>query len=97
MEIIISKSSNPKKKYDALIDNKKKISFGQAGASDYTLHHDDKRKQNYVSRHANENHNISNIASPAYMSRMILWNKHSISASIKDLNNKYKNVKFILK
>ena len=47
MGIIISKSTNPKKKYEAIIDNNKKISFGQAGASDFTLHKDEKRKQNY--------------------------------------------------
>ena len=44
MEIIIKKSTNSKKKFDAVIDGKKKISFGQAGASDFTKHKDDDRK-----------------------------------------------------
>jgi len=44
MEIVIKKSTNSNKKFDAVIDGKKKISFGQAGASDYTKHKDDDRK-----------------------------------------------------
>ena len=45
MEIVIKKSTNSNKKFDAIIDGKKKISFGQAGASDYTKHKDDDRKK----------------------------------------------------
>ena len=44
-EIVISKSSNKNKKYDARIDGRKTISFGAAGMSDYTIHKDDERKQ----------------------------------------------------
>ena len=36
MEIVISKSKKPDKtEYDARIDNKRTVSFGQAGASDF--------------------------------------------------------------
>ena len=39
INVIIKKSTNPKKKYDAFInDNDKKISFGATGYSDYTIH-----------------------------------------------------------
>jgi len=31
MDIVISKSTNKSKKYDAVIDGKKKISFGKRG------------------------------------------------------------------
>ena len=55
-EIVISKSSNKNKKYDARIDGRKTISFGAAGMSDYTIHKDDERKQRYLDRHRkNEN------------------------------------------
>ena len=37
-EIIISKSKNPDKKYDARIDGKKTVSFGSAQHSDFTKH-----------------------------------------------------------
>ena len=51
MNIIIKRSLNPLKKYDAIIDDKKKISFGQKGASDYTKHKDTERKTRYLERH----------------------------------------------
>ena len=44
MEIVISKSKKPDKQFDARIDNKKTVSFGQEGASDYTKHKDKQRK-----------------------------------------------------
>ena len=50
-EIIISKSKNINKKYDARIDGKKTISFGSAGMSDFTKHKDTERKQRYLNRH----------------------------------------------
>ena len=50
MEVVISKSKKPNKKYDAVIDNRKTISFGEKGASDYTKHKDDDRKQRYIDR-----------------------------------------------
>ena len=48
VNIIMKPSSDPSKKYDAIIDDKKNISFGQRGASDYTKHKDDERKQRYI-------------------------------------------------
>ena len=45
MEIVISKPTNKSEKYDARIDNKKTIPFGQKGASDYTKHNDKERKE----------------------------------------------------
>ena len=37
MEIVISKSDKKNKKYDAVINGTKTVSFGQKGASDYSL------------------------------------------------------------
>ena len=51
MEVIISKSKKPDKKYDARIDGTKTISFGQKMASDYTKHKDPIRKERYIARH----------------------------------------------
>ena len=56
MEIVISKSDKKNKKYDAVINGTKTISFGQKGASDYTKHKDKDRKERYIDRHSkNEN------------------------------------------
>jgi len=71
-------------------DNKKikTTHFGSAGMSDYTINKDDKRKERYLSRHrARENWN-SPMTSGA-LSRWILWNKKTRSASIKDFKNRF--------
>jgi hypothetical protein len=38
--VIIKKSSDPEKKYEAVIDGKKTVKFGAKGYSDYTIHKD---------------------------------------------------------
>ena len=58
MEVIITKSKKKDKKFDAIIDGKKTISFGAKGYSDFTQHKDPERKQRYLNRHKkNENWN----------------------------------------
>ena len=95
-EIVISKSSNKNKKYDARIDGRKTISFGAAGMSDYTIHKDDERKQRYLDRHRkNENWNDHNTA--GFYAKNLLWNKKTLSESIKDTNTRFKNLKIKLK
>ena len=95
-EIIITKSKNKDKKYDARIDGKKTVSFGSAGMSDFTKHKDTERKQRYLDRHkSRENWNDPTTA--GYLSRWILWAKPTIEESIKDLNKRNKNVNFKLK
>ena len=48
------KSNKPNKKYYIITKNDKKVYFGQAGASDFTIHKDVARKQRYINRHKNE-------------------------------------------
>ena len=38
MQIVISRSAKPDKKFEARIDGRKSIHFGQEGASDFTQH-----------------------------------------------------------
>ena len=95
-EIIISKSKNKDKKYDARIDGKKTVSFGSAQHSDFTKHKDPERKQRYLDRHK-KNENWSDPTTAGYLSRWILWAKPTIEESIKDLNKRNKNVNFKLK
>ena len=94
MEVIITKSANKSKKFDALVDGKK-ISFGAAMYSDYTIHKDPDRKERYIARHKkNEKWGIDGIKTPGFYSRWILWHMPTIEASISDLNKKYKDIKF---
>ena len=95
MDIVIKKSTNSNKKFDAIIDGKKKISFGQAGASDFTKHKDDNRKDRYIDRHRkNENWGKDGVETAGFYSRWVTWNKPTIEASVNDLNKKYKDIKF---
>ena len=49
-EVILKKSTNDNKKYDANVEGKK-VSFGAKGYSDFTQHKDTERKQRYIDRH----------------------------------------------
>ena len=56
-EVILKKSTNNEKKYDAYVEGNK-VSFGAKGYSDFTQHKDEERKQRYIDRHRkNENWN----------------------------------------
>ena len=55
MEIIIKPSHVKNKKNAAVINNIKTIPFGQAGASDFTKHKNEDRKQRYLARHKKYN------------------------------------------
>ena len=87
--IALRRSGNPKKKYDAIIEMKESgkqrtVSFGAAGMSDYTKHHDDERKSRYIARHqAREDWN--NPMTAGYYARWILWNKKTIRESLADM------------
>jgi len=96
MNIEISKSKNKNKKYDALINNKKVVSFGQKGASDYTINKSEERKKLYIARHqARENFKDFNTAGA--LSKNLLWNKSTLKQSINDINNKFKNINIKMK
>jgi L-rhamnose mutarotase len=88
MEVIIKHSSKKDKKYDAIIDGKKTVSFGAAGASDYTIHKDDERKRLYLLRHE-KNEDWNDPITPGALSRWILWNKKTLKASIDDFKKRF--------
>ena len=52
MEVVITKSKKKDNKFDAIINAKNTISFGAVGFSDFTKHHDEKRKEHYIKRHS---------------------------------------------
>ena len=89
MEIIITKSANKNKKYDVVVDGKK-ISFGAATYSDYTIHKDPERKERYIARHKkNEDWNKSGIKTAGYWSKHLLWNMDTLQKSIDDISKKH--------
>jgi len=68
----------------------KKIHFGQAGASDYTINKDPTRKEAYLARHkAREDWSKSGIKTPGFWSRYLLWSETTLSEAIKKTNDKF--------
>lgn len=100
MRVEISKSSRAGKKYQATANTGntgKTVHFGAVGYESFVDHKDPKRRENYISRHSNEDHSRSNIMSPAFMSRWVLWEKPTLKGAVAHLNKKHSGVKFSLK
>ena len=101
----ITKSSNQSKKWDAIfmVDGKeKKVSFGANGYRDYTLINNKNSKfylpkildrnvvkDSYIRRHE-KNENWNNPLTAGALSRYILWNKKTLSTSIRDFKKRFK-------
>lgn len=74
----------------------KVIHFGAKGYEDYTTHKDNERKKRYIARHSiNEDWTKGGIDTAGWWSRWLLWNKPSLSDSIKDINDRF-NIKIVL-
>jgi len=88
----LRKSLKPAKKYDAVFltpeGKEKTISFGAAGMSDFTLHHDEARKERYLNRHRKNEH-WDKPDTPGALSRYILWNKKTLKASLRDYKKRF--------
>ena len=98
MEVIISKSKKPDKKYDALVNGTKTVSFGQKMASDFTKHKDTDRKERYIDRHkAREDWTKSGAKTAGFYSKHVLWNKPTLKESIDDINKRFKNLNIKMK
>lgn len=95
-----SQSTNKDKKMMAVFydDNKKKIKtvhFGAKGYSDYILSGgDNEKKKRYIERHKT-NENFNDYMSAGSLSRYILWNKSTLTASINDYMKKFNLKKMI--
>jgi hypothetical protein len=83
------KSDKPNKKYFIITHDNKKVYFGAAGYSDFTIHKDEERKLRYIKRHNNENWTKSGIDSAGFWSKHLLWNLPSISASYQDIKKRF--------
>ena len=86
MQIVISPSDKPSRKFEARIDGKKSIHFGSKGMSDFTIHKDTERKERYLQRHKGMGEDWSNPLTAGFYATNILWNKPTITESIRDTN-----------
>ena len=62
---------------------KKNTKFGKQNISDYTIHKDIKRRNNYINRNKKNLRNNDPLR-PSYLSMYILWNKKTFKTSFLD-------------
>lgn len=89
----ITKDNQTSKKYkaefyDATGKKVKTTRFGQDGASDFTKHKDQERKQRYLDRHR-KRENWNDPTSAGALSRYVLWNKPTVTESVKDFKKRF--------
>jgi len=91
--ISITESDKPEKKLVAKFQTDsgrtKSVHFGAKGMTDHTkTPQDEERKKRYLARHA-KNENWSDPTTAGALSRWILWNKPTLSASIADYKKRF--------
>jgi len=95
----IKPSERPTKKYVATFcmckgetkccdTDRKKVNFGSRGSSTFLDHKDEKKRLAYVARHR-VNENFNDPLTAGSLSRYILWNKTTLSASIADFKRRF--------
>lgn len=96
---LLTNSTRKDKKYMVYkVDNQNKkignvVHFGAVGYEDYTIHKDDKRRDNYIRRHQ-EREDWTDLNSAGTWSRFILWGEPSLSKSINKMGKMF-NIKIL--
>ena len=98
MYVNIKPSTSSGKKMMAIFydEAKKKVKtthFGAVGYEDYTTHQDLVRKQNYLARH-DKTERWNDYMTAGSLSRWILWNRPTLTASIEDYMHRFKLKKY---
>ena len=96
MQIEISPSTRADKKFQAVVDDQKTINFGSKSASDFTLDEEKAHKEKYEKRHK-KREGWTDPKTAGFYAKNILWNKHTIQASIKDTNQRFKGLSITYK
>ena len=89
------KSNKPNKKYYIITKNDKKVYFGQAGASDFTIHKDVARKQRYINRHKNESKFWHDPDTASYWALKYLWSYPTKEEAYQHIKKELKRKGFI--
>jgi hypothetical protein len=89
--LVLNRSKKQGKRFNVKIFEdglfKRSIDFGSSEHENYTMHKDNKRKENYINRHSrNEDWNTINAGS---LARFLLWNKKTLGDSILDFQKRF--------
>ena len=79
--------------YDTTKTKLKTTHFGASGYEDYTITGDLQAKMNYITRHK-ERENWNDYMTAGSLSRWILWNRPTLTASIEDYMRRFKLKKY---
>ena len=98
MYVSITKSTRQGKKMVAIFydEAKKKLKtthFGAVGYNDFTITGDIQAKMNYLQRHE-KREDWADYMTPGALSKHILWNKTTLTASIEDYMRRFKLKKY---
>lgn len=98
MSYELQSSKRKDKKYSIKTpDGKNTIHFGAKGYEDYTTHKDPERKERYIARHkVREDWTKSGINTAGFWAFHLLWNKPTLTESIKDIEKRF-NIKILNK
>jgi len=90
MLAILSEADDPYKfKVEIHGPNKKKtLYFGAAGYEDFTTHRDTERKDKYIARHKDKE-KWDDPYTKGFWSRWLLWEKKTIKASVKFIEENF--------
>ena len=91
----ISQSKKPEKRLKAQFATKA-VHFGAKSGSTFLEHGDSTTKRNWEKRHK-VREDWEDYDTAGALSKHVLWNHTTISASLKDLNASQKQYKFVLK
>ena len=86
--VAISPSTRKDKKYMAFFSDHRIVHFGSKGFNDFTTHKDPRRKDLYLKRHF-PRENWDDPLTAGSLSRWILWNKPTLTESIKDYQKRF--------
>ena len=97
--VSIGKSPRPDKKLVAVFDisgKRRSVHFGARGYGDYTIYHAKDRviarekREHYIARHSKNGENWKDPTTPGALSRFILWEKPTVSASVAAFKKKFR-------
>ena len=84
----IETSTRSDKKYVAIFNDGTKTHFGQRGASDYTQHKDEKRRELYQRRHQADLE-TRDPKRAGFLAYYLLWNKPTLAESLRDYKRRF--------